>query len=162
MSRRFWKSVQTPKICRDCGRDETVVPFSPQRRVCRECMTKRYKTYPSAQRSVRTPYLRDWRTKNPLKQREYDLRFHYNATPEQIAAILSWTGGPCSACGKQLTKFGTGLDEACIDHDHDTEIVRGIICGSCNRALGNVKDSIEHLRQLEAYLRGERQFLYWA
>ena len=150
------------KTCKDCGQDETKVIFPKHRLVCRKCLTKKHKIYPSAQLSVRAPYLRDWRIKNPRKQREYDLRASYNATPEQVTAILDWNGGPCSACGKQLTKFGTGLDEACIDHDHQTEILRGIICGACNRALGYVKDSIEHLRQLEAYLRGERQLLYWA
>jgi hypothetical protein len=150
------------KVCKDCGQDETTVVFPKHRLVCRECANKRHKTCPSAQREIRAPYLRDWRTKNPLKQREYDLRYNYNATSEQVAAILAWNGGPCFACGKLLFKFGTGVDEACIDHDHDTEIVRGIICGACNRALGLVKDSIEHLKHLEAYLQGERLFLYWA
>jgi hypothetical protein len=150
------------KICKDCGQDETTVIFPKNRLVCRECFNKKLKAYPSQQRSFRAPYLRDWRIKNPLKQREYDLRASYDATPEQVDVILAWDGGPCSACGKQLLKFGTGLDEACIDHDHETGSLRGIICGACNRAMGLVKDSVEHLRQLEAYLQGERLFSYWA
>lgn len=150
------------KVCRDCGCDSTAVPFPSQRRVCCECFKAQQRTYASAQRETRRPYLRDWRAKNPRKQRAYDLKASYGATPEQTAAILAWAGGPCSACGKQLIKFGTGLDDACIDHDHSTEVVRGLVCGACNRALGLVKDSIEHLRRLEAYLQGERVSRYWA
>jgi hypothetical protein len=119
------------------------------------------KLYPSQRREVRRPYLQAWRAKNRKKQRGYDLKHHYRATPEQVTAILNWEGGPCSACGKQMSKFGTGLDEACIDHDHSTTILRGLVCGACNRALGLVKDNIEHLQKLVAYLKGERQFSYW-
>jgi len=39
-----------------------------------------------------------------------------------------------------------------IDHCHTTNKVRGLLCNSCNVALGNVKDDIGRLRKLIEYL----------
>lgn len=40
----------------------------------------------------------------------------------------------------------------CLDHNHETGEFRGWLCHSCNRALGNFKDSIDLLRAAIAYL----------
>lgn len=40
--------------------------------------------------------------------------------------------GRCAICGK-LPRGRRGLH---VDHDHDTQRVRGLICGWCNRLLG--------------------------
>lgn len=39
-----------------------------------------------------------------------------------------------------------------FDHDHKTGKFRGWLCGNCNRALGQAKDSPEVLRKLAIYL----------
>lgn len=39
-----------------------------------------------------------------------------------------------------------------IDHDHETDIIRGVICKQCNIALGGARDNIATLRRLIAYL----------
>ena len=39
-----------------------------------------------------------------------------------------------------------------VDHDHITGKVRGLLCGSCNRALGLIKDNLETLVRLQKYL----------
>ena len=41
----------------------------------------------------------------------------------------------------------------CIDHDHNTDTVRGHLCHDCNRALGNFKDSRVLLQRALEYLR---------
>ena len=47
--------------------------------------------------------------------------------------------------------FGT-YDDLCIDHCHETGAVRGILCGLCNKALGQARDSVEVLSNLITYL----------
>lgn len=49
----------------------------------------------------------------------------------------------CSRCGEL---------KPIADHDHDTGVIRGLLCHNCNRALGFLGDSIEGVRLALAYL----------
>ena len=63
--------------------------------------------------------------------------------------------GKCDICGSA----GDGRwSELNIDHCHDTNDFRGMLCSSCNRALGYFKDSIELLEKAVQYLKDSRQF----
>ncbi len=42
----------------------------------------------------------------------------------------------------------------CVDHCHMTGAVRGLLCNSCNTALGQFKDSIPSLQRAVDYLKG--------
>lgn len=55
--------------------------------------------------------------------------------------------GYCSICGKSAEN--TLL---CIDHDHNSGKIRGIICHNCNKALGYVQDDLEILFKMIDYL----------
>lgn len=55
--------------------------------------------------------------------------------------------GRCAVC-KQIPT-GRGF---CVDHDHRTGRTRGLLCTSCNTALGNVKDSPRTLAAMIVYL----------
>ena len=40
------------------------------------------------------------------------------------------------------------------DHDHSTGLIRGWICGPCNRALGLLKDCPDRMKKAALYLTG--------
>ena len=52
----------------------------------------------------------------------------------------------CDICGVTLVK------KKCIDHEHGTEKVRGVLCNNCNTALGLVKDNTEVLSRMIDYI----------
>jgi len=53
------------------------------------------------------------------------------------AVKLQAQGGVCALCGHSETKRVKGtLASLAVDHDHQTGQVRGLLCGSCNQALG--------------------------
>lgn len=55
----------------------------------------------------------------------------------------------CAICRK-ADQTGRAL---AIDHDHNTNLVRGLLCGKCNRALGMFGDNIETLLAAVKYLQ---------
>lgn len=47
---------------------------------------------------------------------------------------------------------GSKNDGACIDHDHQTGLIRGLICGYCNMAIGLLGDDPHRFLRAVAYL----------
>ncbi len=71
---------------------------------------------------------------------------HLDLSPYQY--MLDQQNGVCAICGLK-DKTGRAL---AIDHDHKTNLVRGLLCGSCNRGLGLFGDSYERLLEATKYL----------
>jgi hypothetical protein len=82
----------------------------------------------------------------------------FSLTVEQYNEILASQGGVCKICRKQCDRRRNGLTKAlaplCVDHDHKTGAVRGLLCSKCNSALGLVNDDVETLRRAIDYLGG--------
>lgn len=51
----------------------------------------------------------------------------------------------------QLTEQKT----ACVDHDHKTGVVRGLLCWNCNVAIGKLDDNPDTVLNAYKYLKGE-------
>lgn len=83
-------------------------------------------------------------TKN---QRASWLKVKYNVTQEQYDALLSKQNGSCAICNKTTDYF------LCVDHRHDTGKVRGLLCRSCNKAIGQLGDTPEALFKAYLYLK---------
>lgn len=58
--------------------------------------------------------------------------------------------GKCGICGISQKQLGKTL---CIDHDHETDKVRGLLCGNCNSALGMFDCDKYHTDQLVLAIR---------
>lgn len=72
----------------------------------------------------------------------------------QFEALLHAQGGVCAIC---KTASPTHKNKWHVDHDHQTGMVRGIVCGHCNAGLGYFRDSVESLRSAIEYLTGDLQ-----
>ncbi len=70
----------------------------------------------------------------------------YGMTWEQHQAIWNKQHGLCAICDVDLTTIKSNL--VCVDHDHETGEVRGILCHRCNRRLVAVDDKQWHERAL--------------
>jgi hypothetical protein len=64
-----------------------------------------------------------------------------------IAAIQDWV---CPICLDTLD-----LATAVVDHDHETQRVRGVLTAGCNKGLGFLKDDVGALLRAARYLRRE-------
>jgi hypothetical protein len=70
----------------------------------------------------------------------------YGLEPGAFERMLDDQHGKCLICS---TYHGRLLH---VDHDHTTGRVRGLLCGSCNRAIGLLKDDKTRLLSAVAYL----------
>lgn len=64
-------------------------------------------------------------------------------------------GHVCALCGEPETeKHNSGkLLRLSVDHDHETNQVRALLCKRCNRLLGIMKDSVLLLEKAINYLK---------
>lgn len=75
--------------------------------------------------------------------------YHYGITPEDWDNLYKKQGGRCAICGIHQSELKRKLY---IDHCHKTNVVRGLLCNNCNRALGELQESPELLRKAADYL----------
>lgn len=74
----------------------------------------------------------------------------YGITLEQYDLMVMQQGGCCRICGTDDP--GSSRKRFSVDHNHDTGEVRGLLCGSCNAALGLFKDNPDILQSAFNYL----------
>lgn len=67
----------------------------------------------------------------------------------QISLIRDDQGGMCGICRQLLSKESRYV---VVDHCHETNRIRGLLCISCNTGLGMFKDKIWILKQAIDYL----------
>lgn len=72
----------------------------------------------------------------------------YGLQPGQYGEIYLHQGGVCAICQR-----ATGATRALsVDHDHKTGLVRGLLCSTCNKLLGHLRDDAEAARRIAGYL----------
>lgn len=91
-----------------------------------------------------------YRDKHPEKCVQWAVKSKYGLTLEQLDAL----GHHCNICGDELQrrKRGETRKQPCIDHDHETGVIRGILCDRCNHGLGHFRDDPKLLMNAIAYL----------
>ena len=77
--------------------------------------------------------------------RHYRLRQKYGIGAHEVAALVAAQGGVCAIC-----KVRPAIQ---VDHAHDTNAVRGVLCDGCNGALGAFSEDKALIRRAIEYLR---------
>ncbi|MEV7127075.1 endonuclease VII domain-containing protein [Streptomyces sp. NPDC093260] len=70
----------------------------------------------------------------------------YALTEAERDELVVFQGGVCCVCLSALPEH--------VDHRHETGRVRGVLCFSCNAALGQFKDRPDAIRRAAAYVEG--------
>ena len=98
-------------------------------------------------------YGKQLRIEKPEQYLEYDLKRAFGISLDEYNTILGKQNGCCAICGISNNEIANGKETRfSVDHDHKTGEIRGLLCGNCNRGVGNLKDSIETLKSAINYL----------
>ena len=82
---------------------------------------------------------------------KWNMKSTFNLTIEDYNIIFNKHNGSCAICKRHQTEFKKRL---AIDHCHKTNEIRGLLCSSCNTAIGLFKDDIDSLSSAIDYLKG--------
>jgi len=119
---------------------------------CKECVSFYSKR---ANRETTNLAGKLWKQKNPEKVRMDVVKRNYNLSWEEYIGLLQKQVFSCAICSTPLKAhkgIEHGVDVACVDHCHTTGEIRGLLCSTCNTALGLFKDSKALLSRANEYL----------
>lgn len=175
--------VPQTKVCNKCGIEKPLASISKSGggRYCKRCHAnwmlawrnadqsrrKRASVANSARQVKRYSEDPEWRARrvadqkaryqamDPAKKLAMGRRNHlitkYGIRPEDYDRMLAEQDGRCAIC-RQIPKKRKKR-ELHIDHDHETNKVRGLLCGTCNTAIGYFRDSLEIMEAAVEYLK---------
>src|SRR5271157_5937427 len=86
------------------------------------------------------------------KQRDAALKCTFGITRDDYNVMLAEQSGGCAICGT-TTPGNSKVFNFSVDHDHETDEIRGLLCEKCNRGLGHFDDDPERLEAAARYLR---------
>lgn len=109
--------------------------------LCRECYNERYRQK-----------LADSRADPEFisRERNNQFKYKYGITLEQYNKMLELQLGGCAICKSKPKENDKYL---VIDHNHDTNQVRGLLCNSCNLTIGYMKENELIIWNLLDYLK---------
>ena len=97
-----------------------------------------------------------------LSRRKEILRIR-GLTLEEYALLLLKQNQRCAICKKEESRLdGTKsgrIKVLSVDHDHKTNLVRGLLCGKCNSGMGFFNDNASLLKKAIVYLENQHSHL---
>ena len=132
------------KTCTKCGVEKPLDEFGVEKRK-RDGRTAQ--CLPCRRKLSNAQY-----KKNPEGPWAGYLRRAYGITVADYDRMLADQGGKCGNPACPSTTPGKGKERWCVDHNHTTGEVRGLLCHGCNTAAGLAQDHPDVLRGLADYL----------
>ena len=144
---------QTMKTCNVCGETKPLSEYYPTQFKSKEFPDKIYYHGKCKSCFIKAKQ-KDY---TPEKGRDKNLRYNYGITLEEYNTLLSNQNGKCATCGTtepggRKSGRGGGTNVFVVDHCHDTGKVRGLLCHSCNRAMGLLGDNVSVIESMIKYL----------
>lgn len=137
------------KICNKCNIEKSNKSFGVNNRffdnlhrTCKECDSARRKKSYSPEKA-RIAWKKNKYSK-PEHAEDRRLRDAYGITKSFRDYMAQKVGERCEICDNKI--------KLVVDHDHETGIVRGMLCSTCNRGLGHFDDNIDLLTKALTYI----------
>ena len=83
------------------------------------------------------------------KRRNAEYIRKFGITLDEYNVMFAEQEGKCGICGKHSLE-----QHLSVDHSHETNEIRGLLCQPCNLGLGKLGDNIEGIESALKYLKG--------
>jgi hypothetical protein len=129
------------------------------RTYCKTCSYATAKSYRA--RLKKDPSIKKkFETKEERQKRKLSKINQYGITELDKIKLLEIQKHRCAICeGHETIVRGGKTISLCIDHNHKTGKVRGLLCSNCNRGLGYFKDNMKSLLNAIRYIKRGKQSL---
>lgn len=97
-----------------------------------------------------------WRLNNPDAEPNKHLIRKFGITIEEYNLMFEAQDGKCAICKEKETthsRGGSAPQRLAVDHDHTTNVIRGLLCFKCNTTLHYFENNKEAIINIENYLR---------
>lgn len=91
-----------------------------------------------------------WYQNNKGRVRDLSLQRNYGIDLETYNEMFRKQEGKCATCSTHQSELKRSL---CVDHDHETSEIRGLLCDSCNRSIGLLKENLKTISNVIVYLK---------
>lgn len=139
------------KTCSKCEKIKSLDQFQRANKkryglaaFCADCNSVERKEYYKNNINKEKVLQKKWNESNPDKIYAAHLKARYGLKWDEYNKLLSQHNNKCATCNSDK--------KLCVDHNHMTGKVRGILCSFCNMALGFAKDDPRILQNLINYL----------
>lgn len=152
------------KKCTQCKKDKLLIEYHKDKsrkgghsNRCKDCRCR----YPKIIQKKCAACGDIFFTQGSAKARKYcgticqKVHIKYGIDEYRLEDMLISSDYKCHICGNEEKNMNTKtgkLYSLSIDHCHNTNIVRGLLCQSCNVGIGMFKDNIESLQKAIIYL----------
>ena len=118
---------------------------------CKSCGGIHSRNASQLGRNARSRDCPEYRSPNwsGLDREDRIMRRQYGISIHEFNQLLEFQDGGCAICRKPLSAMNRRMN---IDHDHETNLVRGLLCTGCNTGLGYFGDDVEGLERAIYYL----------
>jgi hypothetical protein len=140
---KYLKSGYSYK-CKDCSNELTRIS-SKKRRIARKLYKEEHLEFSTLHRKELNKQ-KNWRQKNPNSSKNNWLKTRYGITLIEYNEMLKNQNFCCTICKCKPERT------LHLDHNHNNNLVRALLCKNCNNALGFLKESPELLRKSAEYL----------
>jgi hypothetical protein len=111
-----------------------------------ECNAKK-RAWRAARRDEVNAWMREYQRRNRDHYYEYNAANRFGVSRAEIKAMRA-RSSVCEICGSAPDP----KKRLQIDHDHETGVLRGVLCQGCNLGLGAFKDDIARIHKAALYL----------
>lgn len=136
------------KVCRRCGLEKALDEFSrhagfkdDHNSRCKTCKNEEARDFYEVNRGDILARGRKYNTPDKWRRRKYGI------AQDVYDSMMIQQGGLCAIYGAPPENRALA-----VDHDHKTGMIRELLCGSCNMALGLMRDDPVRLQAAIEYL----------